>query len=61
MSSSTLHLKTYQKWFGINNCKKALGEVIGQKSVIELQKNQILALRMENERLKLQVERLRFG
>lgn len=54
------HTKTYQRWFGIENRKKAFGEVIGQKSLIELQKNEILALRMENERLRLEVERLRF-
>jgi hypothetical protein len=53
------HTKTYQRWFGIENRKKAFGEVISQKSLIELQKNEILALRMENERLKLEVERLR--
>ncbi|BAY74347.1 hupL element site-specific recombinase XisC [Nostoc linckia NIES-25] len=51
------HTKTYQRWFGIENRKKAFGEVISQKSLIELQKNEILALRMENERLKLEVER----
>ncbi|MDJ0734493.1 MAG: hypothetical protein QNJ47_10555 [Nostocaceae cyanobacterium] len=54
------HRKTYQRWFGIENRKKAFGEVISQKSLIELQKNEILALRMENERLKLEVERLKF-
>ncbi len=54
------HTKTYQRWFGMENRKKAFGEVINQKSVIELQKNQILALRMENEKLRLEVERLRF-
>lgn len=55
------HTKTYQRWFGMENRKKAFGEVVSQKSVIELQKNQIIALRMENEKLKLEVERLRFG
>ncbi|MGB6298029.1 MAG: site-specific integrase [Rivularia sp. (in: cyanobacteria)] len=55
------HSKTYQRWFGIENRKKAFGEVVNQKSVIELQKNQILALKMENERLRLEVERLKFG
>ncbi len=54
------HTKTYQRWFGIENRKKAFGEVIGQKSLIELQKNEILALKMENERLRLEVEKLRF-
>ncbi|MDY6901730.1 MAG: site-specific integrase [Cyanobacteriota bacterium] len=54
------HTRTYQRWFGIENRKKAFGEVIGQKSVIELQQNQILALKMENERLRLEVERLKF-
>ena len=54
------HTKTYQRWFGIENRKKAFGEVVSQKSVIEVQKNQILALRMENERLRLEVEKLRF-
>ncbi|MEM7713385.1 MAG: site-specific integrase [Cyanobacteria bacterium P01_A01_bin.68] len=54
------HTRTYQRWFGIENRKKAFGEVIGQKSVIELQKNQILALKMENERLRLEVEKLKF-
>ncbi|TAF09285.1 MAG: site-specific integrase, partial [Nostocales cyanobacterium] len=49
-----------QRWFGIENRKKAFGEVISQRSLIELQKNEILALRMENERLKLEVEKLRF-
>lgn len=53
------HTKTYQRWFGMENRKKAFGEVIGQKSLIELQKNEILALRMENERLRLEVERLK--
>ncbi len=52
------HTKTYQRWFGMENRKKAFGEVIGQKSLIELQKNEILALRMENEKLRLEVERL---
>ncbi len=55
------HTKTYQRWFGIENRKKAFGEVISQKSLIELQKNEILALRMENERLRLEVERLKFS
>jgi len=55
------HTKTYQRWFGIENRKKAFGEVISQKSTIELQKNEILALRMENENLKLEVERLKFS
>ncbi|MEM7555462.1 MAG: site-specific integrase [Cyanobacteria bacterium P01_A01_bin.84] len=54
------HTKTYQRWFGIENRKKAFGEVIGQKSLIELQKNEIMALRMENEKLRLEVERLKF-
>jgi integrase len=54
------HTKTYQRWFGIENRKKAFGEVISQKALIELQKNEILALRMENERLKLETERLTF-
>jgi integrase len=54
------HTKTYQRWFGIENRKKAFGEVISQKALIELQKNEILALRMENERLKLEAERLKF-
>ncbi|MEB3216837.1 MAG: hypothetical protein VKN72_11480, partial [Nostocales cyanobacterium 94392] len=55
------HTKTYQRWFGIENRKKAFGEVISQKSTIELQKNEILALRMENEKLRLEVERLKFS
>jgi integrase len=55
------HTKTYQRWFGMENRKKAFGEVISQKSTIELQKNEILALRMENERLRLEVERLKFS
>ncbi len=55
------HTKTYQRWFGMENRKKAFGEVVSQKSLIELQKNEILALRMENEKLRLEVERLRFG
>ncbi|AKG23036.1 site-specific integrase [Calothrix sp. 336/3] len=55
------HTKTYQRWFGIENRKKAFGEVISQKSLIELQKNEILALRMENERLRLEVEKLKFS
>ncbi|NJR16502.1 MAG: site-specific integrase [Calothrix sp. CSU_2_0] len=50
------HTKTYQRWFGIENRKKAFGEVISQKSLVELQKNEILALRMENERLKLHLK-----
>lgn len=54
------HTKTYQRWFGMENRKKAFGEVISQKALIELQKNEILALRMENERLRLEVERLKF-
>ena len=54
------HTKTYLRWFGIQNRKKAFGEVIGQKSTIELQQNQILALKMENERLRLEVEKLKF-
>lgn len=54
------HTKTYQRWFGIENRKKAFGEVINQKSLVELQKNEILALRIENEKLKLEVERLKF-
>lgn len=54
------HTKTYQRWFGIENRKKAFGEVMGQKSLIELQKNEISALRMENEKLRLEVERLKF-
>ncbi|PAX51199.1 site-specific integrase [Brunnivagina elsteri] len=54
------HTKTYQRWFGIENRKKAFGEVISQKALIELQKNEILALRMESERLKLEVEKLKF-
>ncbi len=54
------HTKTYQRWFGIENRKKAFGEVISQKSLIELQKNEILALRMESEKLRLEVERLKF-
>ena len=54
------HTKTYQRWFGIENRKKAFGEVMGQKSLIELQKNEIIALRMENEKLRLEVEKLRF-
>jgi len=54
------HTKTYQRWFGIENRKKAFGEVISQRSLIELQKDEILALRMENERLRLEVEKLRF-
>jgi hypothetical protein len=53
------HTKTYQRWFGIENRKKAFGEVVNQKSVIELQKNQILGLRIENERLRLEVEKLK--
>ncbi len=53
------HTKTYQRWFGMENRKKAFGEVISQKSTIELQKNEILALRMENERLRLEVEKLK--
>ncbi|NJL78762.1 MAG: site-specific integrase [Richelia sp. RM2_1_2] len=54
------HTKTYQRWFGMENRKKAFGEVISQKSLIELQKNEILALRMENEKLRMEVERLKF-
>lgn len=54
------HTKTYQRWFGIENRKKAFSEVISQKSLIELQKQEILLLQMENERLKLEVERLKF-
>jgi len=53
------HTKTYQRWFGIENRKKAFGEVISQRSLIELQKNEIVALRMENERFRLEVERFR--
>ena len=44
---------------GLKIGKKAFGEVISQRSLIELQKNEILALRMENERLKLEVDRFR--
>ena len=55
------HTKTYQRWFGMENRKKAFGEAIGQKSVIELQKNEIFKLKMENEKLRLEVERLKFG
>ena len=53
------HTKTYQRWFGMENRKKAFGEAIGQKSTIELQKNEILALKIENERLRLEVEKLK--
>jgi hypothetical protein len=55
------HTKTYQRWFGIENRKKAFGEVISQKALIELQKNQILALRMEGEKLRFEVEKLKFS
>jgi integrase len=53
------HTKTYQRWFGIENRKKAFGEAIDQKSLVELQKNEILTLRIENERLRLEVEKLK--
>lgn len=53
------HTKTYQRWFGIENRKKAFGETISQKGLIASQKQEILFLQMENERLKLEVENWR--
>ncbi len=53
------HTKTYQKWFGRENRKKAINEAINRKSEVELLRDENMQLRLENEKLKLEIERMK--
>jgi hypothetical protein len=56
-----IHTKTYQRWFGRENRKKAIDTAIIKKSENELMKDEIIQLKLENERLKIENERLKLN
>lgn len=53
------HTKTYQKWFGRDNRKKAINEAINKKSEVEILTEKLIQSNLEKEQLKLEIERLK--
>ncbi len=57
--SVQVHTQTYQRWFSLDMRKLAIDNALNKKSEVEVVKEDNAELRMENQRLKLQVEKLR--
>ncbi|MBW4667309.1 MAG: site-specific integrase [Cyanomargarita calcarea GSE-NOS-MK-12-04C] len=57
--TTEVHLEIYQKWFGLDNRKKAFKDSFGNLSEIENLKLEIQQLKLENEYLKLELHRSR--
>lgn len=45
------HTETYQRWFGLENRKKAIKQAVGNKSELDLMKDEITTLQAENDAL----------
>lgn len=55
--SVQIHTQTYQRWFSLDNRKKAIDEARFKQSKIEQLEARILQLELENEKLKIELER----
>lgn len=51
--SVEIHTRTYQKYFGRDNRKKAINEALNKKSEVELLREKVTQLELENQMLKL--------
>jgi integrase len=56
-----IHTRTYQRYFGRDNRKKAINEAIHKKSEVELLKEKVAQLELENEKLKHEATSLMSG
>jgi integrase len=57
--SVQIHTQIYQRWFSLENRKKAIDEAQTKQGKIEHLESRILQLELENQRLKLELERSR--
>ncbi|MEA5620880.1 integrase [Cronbergia sp. UHCC 0137] len=57
--SVNMHTSIYQKWFSLENRKVAIEQAIKQKSKTEDLQDMVIKLEQENERLRIDNERLR--
>lgn len=55
--SVQIHTQIYQRWFSLENRKKAIDEARTKLSRIEQLESRILELELENQRLKIELER----
>jgi integrase len=56
-----IHTRTYQRYFGRDNRKKAINEAINKKSEVELLKEKVAQLELENEKLKHEATSLKYS
>ncbi|MFM7372223.1 MAG: hypothetical protein ACKO2Z_31445 [Sphaerospermopsis kisseleviana] len=54
-----MHTSIYQKWFSLENRKVAIEEAIKKKSKVEELQEMVIMLEQENERLRIENERLK--
>ncbi|BAZ80937.1 integrase [Sphaerospermopsis kisseleviana CS-549] len=57
--SVNMHTSIYQKWFSLENRKVAIEEAIKKKSKVEELQEMVIMLEQENERLRIENERLK--
>jgi integrase len=57
--SVNMHTSIYQRWFSLENRKVAIEEAIKKKSKVEELQEMVIRLEQENEKLKIENERLR--
>ncbi|WP_245912202.1 site-specific integrase [Brunnivagina elsteri] len=59
--SVEIHTKTYQRWFSFDNRKKAINEALDKQTDSDTLKEEIFQLKLENERLKIELERYKLN
>jgi integrase len=57
--TTEIHNKVYQRWFGEENRRKAFDAAFKNMDELEQKNQEIITLKLENERLKIENERLR--
>ncbi len=56
-----IHTETYQRWFSLDNRKRAINEALNKKNEVEMLRDEVQRLKLENEKLKIELERYRLG
>jgi regulator of replication initiation timing len=57
--SVNMHTSIYQKWFSLENRNVAIEEAIKKKSKVEELQEMVIDLERENDRLRIENERLK--
>ncbi len=56
-----IHTKAYQRWFSLDNRKRAINEALAKKSEVEELRAEVGRLKLENEKLKIELERYKLN